>query len=42
MTINPEIVHSSGVCDTGFSEFHALTMIISKVIHAKHKHKITQ
>ena len=42
MTINPEIVHSSGVCDTDFSDFHGLTLIFSKIIHAKHNYTITQ
>ena len=26
MTTNPEIVHSSWVCDTDFSDFHGLTL----------------
>ena len=42
MAINTESFHLSGVCNTGFSDFHGLTLIISKVIHVKHKLKITQ
>ena len=41
MTTNPENFHLSGICDTGLSEFHGLTLIISKVIHAKQKPKVT-
>ena len=41
MTTNPENFHLSGICDTGLSDFHGLTLIISKVIHAKQKPKVT-
>ena len=41
MTTNPKNFHLSGICDTGLSDFHVLTLIISKVIHAKQKPKVT-
>ena len=42
MTNHPKSFYSSSIYETGLSNFHKLTLTVSKVFHAKHKHKVIQ
>ena len=42
LTNHPKSFHSSSFYETSLSDFHKLTLMVSKIFHAKHKPKIIQ
>ena len=42
LTNHAKIFHLSSVYETGLSDFHILTLTVSKVFHVKHESKIIQ